>query len=79
MLPANCYWGFLELDTPLITMIVFTIVFGKLAGLPSEGVPYPILVLAALLPWQFFANSLSDSSNSLLSNAGMISKIYFPD
>ena len=59
-------------------MIVFTIVFGKLAGLPSEGVPYPILVLAALLPWQFFANSLSDSSNSLLSNAGMISKIYFP-
>ena len=59
-------------------MIVFTIVFGKLAGLPSEGVPYPILVLAALLPWQFFANSLTDSSNSLLSNAGMISKIYFP-
>ena len=67
-----------SLIRPLITMIVFTIVFGKLAGLPSEGVPYPILVLAALLPWQFFANSLSDSSNSLLSNAGMISKIYFP-
>jgi lipopolysaccharide transport system permease protein len=59
-------------------MIVFTVVFGRLAGLPSNGVPYPILVFAALLPWQFFANSLSDSSNSVLSNAGMISKVYFP-
>lgn len=67
-----------SLIRPLLTMIVFTIVFGKLAGLPSNGVPYPILVFAALLPWQFFANSLSDSSNSLLSNAGMISKVYFP-
>lgn len=63
---------------PLLTMIIFTILFGKLAGLPSNGVPYPILVLAALLPWQFFANSLSDSSNSLLSNSSMISKVYFP-
>lgn len=63
---------------PLLTMIVFTIVFGKLAGLPSNGVPYPVLVFSALLPWQFFANSLSDSSNSMLSNAGMISKVYFP-
>lgn len=63
---------------PLLTMIVFTVVFGKLAGLPSSGVPYPILVLSALLPWQFFANSLSDSSSSLLSNAAMISKVYFP-
>jgi lipopolysaccharide transport system permease protein len=67
-----------SLIRPLLTMIVFTIVFGKLAGLPSNGAPYPILVFAALLPWQFFANSLSDSSNSLLSNAGMISKVYFP-
>lgn len=67
-----------SLIRPLLTMIVFTVVFGKLAGLPSGGVPYPILVFAALLPWQFFANSLSDSSNSLLSNAGMISKVYFP-
>ncbi len=63
---------------PLLTMVVFTVVFGKLAGLPSSGAPYPVLVFAALLPWQFFANSLSDSSNSLLSNAGMISKVYFP-
>lgn len=63
---------------PLLTMIVFTIVFGKLAQLPSNGVPYPILVFTALLPWQFFSNALSDSSNSLVSNAGMISKVYFP-
>lgn len=63
---------------PLLTMIVFTIVFGKLARLPSEGVPYPILVYGAMLPWQFFANSLSESSNSLITNANMLSKVYFP-
>ncbi|AKZ61484.1 phosphate ABC transporter permease [Herbaspirillum hiltneri N3] len=68
-------WGLIR---PLLTMVVFTVIFGKLANLPSNGVPYPVLVFAALLPWQFFANSLSDSSNSLLSNAGMISKVYFP-
>lgn len=67
-----------SLIRPLLTMVVFTVVFGRLAGLPSSGAPYPVLVFAALLPWQFFANSLSDSSNSLLSNAGMISKVYFP-
>jgi lipopolysaccharide transport system permease protein len=59
-------------------MIVFTIVFGKLAKLPSDGVPYPILVYAAMLPWQFFANSLSESSNSLIANANMLAKVYFP-
>ncbi|MBU7008187.1 ABC transporter permease [Phosphitispora fastidiosa] len=63
---------------PLLTMIVFTVVFGKLAKMPSEGVPYPILVYAAMLPWQFFANSLSESSNSLIVNANMLSKVYFP-
>ncbi len=63
---------------PLLTMMVFTVVFGKLAKLPSEGVPYPILVFAAMLPWQFFANSLSESSNSLINNANMLSKVYFP-
>ncbi|HPZ07375.1 MAG TPA: ABC transporter permease [Candidatus Eremiobacteraeota bacterium] len=63
---------------PFLTMIVFTIVFGKLAKLPSEGVPYPILVFAAMLPWQFFANSLSECSNSLITNANLISKVYFP-
>lgn len=63
---------------PLITMIVFTIVFGKIAKLPSEGVPYPILVFSAMLPWQMFSNGLSESSNSLISNAAMLSKVYFP-
>ena len=63
---------------PFLTMIVFTVVFGNLAKLPSEGVPYPILVFAAMLPWQFFANSLSESSNSLIVNANLVSKVYFP-
>ena len=64
---------------PLLTMLVFTVVFGKLARFPSEGdTPYPILVFSALLPWQLFANALSESGNSLISNANMLSKIYFP-
>jgi lipopolysaccharide transport system permease protein len=63
---------------PFLTMIVFTIVFGNLAKLPSEGVPYPILVFSAMLPWQFFSGSLSECSNSLISNANLISKVYFP-
>jgi lipopolysaccharide transport system permease protein len=63
---------------PMMTMVVFTVVFGRLAGLPANGVPYPVLVFCALLPWQFFATSLADASGSLLSNASMISKVYFP-
>jgi lipopolysaccharide transport system permease protein len=63
---------------PVLTMVVFTIVFGNIAKLPSEGAPYPILVFAAMLPWQFFANSLSECSNSLISNSNLISKVYFP-
>ena len=63
---------------PLITMVVFTVVFGNIAKLPSEGIPYPILVFAALLPWQFFSNAISDSSNSLLANSNLLSKVYFP-
>lgn len=63
---------------PFLTMVVFTLVFGKLAGLPSENVPYPILVFAALLPWQLFAGGFSEAGNSLISNANMISKVYFP-
>ncbi|MBG1245343.1 ABC transporter permease [Nostoc sp. NZL] len=64
---------------PFLTMVVFSVIFGKLANLPSEGTaPYPILVFAALLPWQFFANALSECSNSLISNANLISKVYFP-
>lgn len=67
-----------SLIRPVLTMIVFTIVFGKLAKLPSDGIPYPILVYSATLPWQFFANSLSESSMSLVGNANLISKVYFP-
>ena len=63
---------------PLLTMIVFTIVFGRLAKMPSEGVAYPILVFAAMLPWQFFSNTVNEGGNSLISNANMISKVYFP-
>ncbi|WP_421659038.1 ABC transporter permease [Leptothermofonsia sp. ETS-13] len=63
---------------PFLTMVVFTVVFGTLANLPSEGVPYPILVFAAMLPWQFFANALSECSNSLIINANLLSKVYFP-
>ncbi|HEY5370735.1 MAG TPA: ABC transporter permease [Hanamia sp.] len=63
---------------PILTMIVFTVVFGRIAKLPSEGVPYPILVFSALLPWQFFSNSFADAGSSLVSNSNMLTKIYFP-
>lgn len=63
---------------PFLTMVVFTVVFSTLARLPSEGIPYPVLVYAALLPWQFFANTLSDSSNSLIDNQNLLTKVYFP-
>ncbi len=62
----------------LMTMLIFTIVFGKFARLNSSGVPYPILVLAATLPWNLFANALSQSGGSLLANQQLISKVYFP-
>ena len=63
---------------PLLTMIVFSFIFGRIAKLPTEGVPYPLLVFSAMLPWQFFANALSESSSSLVGNANLISKVYFP-
>src|SRR5450759_1708665 len=63
---------------PFLSMVVFTVVFGKLAKLPSEGVPYPIMVFAAMLPWQFFSSALSEASISLIGNANLISKVYFP-
>jgi lipopolysaccharide transport system permease protein len=64
---------------PFLTMIVFTIVFGKVAKLPSDAaVPYPVMVFVALLPWQFFAHALQESSNSLIANSSMVSKVYFP-
>jgi lipopolysaccharide transport system permease protein len=63
---------------PLLAMIVFTVVFGKIARLPSQGAPYALLVFAGMLPWTLFSTSLADASNSLVSNANLISKVYFP-
>ncbi|MBU6170108.1 MAG: ABC transporter permease [Verrucomicrobia bacterium] len=63
---------------PVLTMIVLTIVFGEFAGMASGGVPYPLMVLCGMLPWQFFANAFAESGNSLVSNQGMITKVYFP-
>ena len=64
---------------PLLIMIVFVLIFSKIAKLPSEGdVPYAIMVFAALLPWQFFSNALADSGNSLVDNAEMVGKVFFP-
>ena len=68
-------WAILR---PFLAMVIFTVVFGRIAKLPSHGIPYPILVFAAMLPWQFFANSLSEASNSLVLNNNLISKVYFP-
>ncbi|MGB0371595.1 MAG: ABC transporter permease [Opitutales bacterium] len=63
---------------PVFQMVVFTIILGRLAGVPSDGAPYAIFSFVALVPWTFFANSLTGSSNSLVANAGMLSKVYFP-
>lgn len=64
---------------PVLTMIVFTLIFGKVAKLPSEGdAPYALMVFAGMLPWMFFSSSLSEASNSLVSNANLITKVYFP-
>lgn len=72
-------WAILR---PLVTMIIFTFVFGHITkqplGGPMEKVPHPLLVLAAILPWQFFSNALSETSNSLIGNTNLISKVYFP-
>lgn len=68
-------WSLLR---PFLTMVVFTLVFSTLAKLPSGDVPYPIMVFAALLPWQFFSNAFTEAGNSLISNTNMISKVYFP-
>jgi lipopolysaccharide transport system permease protein len=68
-------WALIQ---PVVTTIIFTFVFGKLAAMSSGGVPYPLLVLAGLLPWQLFSAALSGSSASLISNANLISKVYFP-
>ncbi|NBD18846.1 MAG: ABC transporter permease [Cyanobacteria bacterium] len=63
---------------PFLTMVVFSIVFGGIAKLPSDGVPYPIMVFSGMLPWQFFASALTECSNSLITNSNLIAKVYFP-
>jgi lipopolysaccharide transport system permease protein len=68
-------WAVLQ---PLMAMVLFTIVFGRIAGLPSDGVPYPLFALAGLLPWQLFSSALTASANSVVGNAGLLTKVYFP-
>jgi lipopolysaccharide transport system permease protein len=68
-------WAILQ---PIFTMVVFSIFFGKLAKMPSDGIPYPLFSYAALVPWTFFANGLSQASNSLVGSAHLITKVYFP-
>ena len=68
-------WALIQ---PLASMVVFTVVFGRLAQLPSEGAPYAVFTMAALLPWQLFANAFSGAANSVAANAGVITKVYFP-
>ena len=63
---------------PFLTMVVLTVVFGKIAKLPSGGVPYAIMVYAAMLPWQYFSTSFSEASNSLITNSNLLTKVYFP-
>jgi len=63
---------------PLFTMLIFTLFFGKLAGIPSEGIPYPLFAYAGLLPWTFFANAVTNSGNSLVASQHLITKVYFP-
>ena len=68
-------WAILQ---PLLTMILFSVIFGYFAGLPSDGIPYPVFALTALVPWQLFAFALSQSSASLVSDRNLITKVYFP-
>ncbi|HEY6342772.1 MAG TPA: ABC transporter permease [Bryobacteraceae bacterium] len=68
-------WAILQ---PVLTMLVFTVFFGRLAKVPSDGIPYPVFVYAALLPWQLFAFALTESANSLVGNQNLIKKVYFP-
>jgi lipopolysaccharide transport system permease protein len=67
-----------SLIRPLLTMVVLTVVFGKLGKMPSGGLPYPLLVFCGMLPWQFFSTAMSESGNSLVMNSNLISKVYFP-
>jgi lipopolysaccharide transport system permease protein len=68
-------WAILQ---PLLTMLIFTVIFGRFAAIPSDGIPYPIFCYAALLPWTFFANAVTSSGNSLVGSSNLITKVYFP-
>ena len=68
-------WAIIQ---PLFTMLIFTIFFGKLAGMPSDNIPYPLFAYAGLLPWTFFSNAVTNSGNSLIGNSNLITKVYFP-
>lgn len=68
-------WAIIQ---PLFTMLIFSLFFGRLAGMPSDGVPYPVFAFAGLLPWTFFANAVNSSGNSLVGNSNLITKVYFP-
>jgi lipopolysaccharide transport system permease protein len=68
-------WAIIQ---PLLAMIIFTVFFGRLAKLPSDGIPYPLFSYAALLPWQLFAHALTESSNSVVANERLVTKVYFP-
>jgi lipopolysaccharide transport system permease protein len=68
-------WAIIQ---PLFTMLIFTLFFGRLAGMPSDDIPYPLFAYAGLLPWTFFSNAVTNSGNSLVGNANLITKIYFP-
>src|ERR1700730_11415708 len=68
-------WAIIQ---PVMTMVVFSIFFGRLAKVPSDGIPYPVFAFAALLPWQLFAFALSESANSLVASQNLIKKVYFP-
>jgi len=63
---------------PVLAMLIFTVIFGRIAKLPSEGAPYSLMVFAGMLPWTFFATGLSEASNSLIANTALVSKVYFP-
>jgi lipopolysaccharide transport system permease protein len=63
---------------PVISMVIFSVIFGRVAGLPSDEIPYPIFAYTALLPWMYFSGCLCDASNSVLNNSGLVSKVYFP-
>ena len=68
-------WAILQ---PFLTMVIFSLIFGRLANMPSDGIPYPLFAYAGLLPWTFFSNAVNNSGNSLVGNSNLITKVYFP-